>query len=380
MAVAVTAGFGWLLSGALFAGLSRFSPLPASLARMVVPETVTASSWSTAMPWPVMVPLLSALTLFGLVQLMVGLFVPRTAPDHPGNRAVMGAVWLCVVLASFLTSALWSAGSILAQWPPPRASLLFEGTGPAFLAAGYWGILWGWIPALVGQRVAGNADHNGGIGNADHGTATLGGRRAWGALTAATALCAVLLVAAAPLSGAATRAASQAKARPAPSPSATAPPVVYGSPTVGPSLQAPDPGWCRGDQVSISLGEPDAATGHRGMAIRLVNTSPTSCVLNAYPDIAFNDTDGWAMDVLTVRGGSFMTTDTGPRPVTVAPGAAAQAALGWNAMAGAGDTRVGTILVSPFPGAVRTALPADLDVVSGGYVAVTAWSLAKPAG
>src|SRR5450830_918081 len=115
-AVAVTAGFGWLLSGALFAGLSRFSPLPASLARMVVPETVTASSWSTAMPWRVMVPLLSALTLFGLVQLMVGLFVPRTAPDHPGNRAVTGAVWLCVVLASFLTSALWSAGSILAQW------------------------------------------------------------------------------------------------------------------------------------------------------------------------------------------------------------------------------------------------------------------------
>jgi len=64
----------------------------------------------------------------------------------------------------------------------------------------------------------------------------------------------------------------------------------------------------------------------------------------------------------------------------VAPGATAQAFLGWNAMAGAGNTRVGTILVAPFAGVAGSSLPADLDVVSGGYVAVTAWSLARSAG
>lgn len=49
-------------------------------------------------------------------------------------------------------------------------------------------------------------------------------------------------------------------------------------------------------------------------------------------------------------------------------------------MAGAGNTRVGTILVAPFAGVAGSSLPADLDVVSGGYVAVTAWSLARSAG
>ncbi len=125
----------------------------------------------------------------------------------------------------------------------------------------------------------------------------------------------------------------------------------------GPSLQAPDPAWCRGEHVTVSLGEPDAATGHRGMPVRLVNTGGSPCVLNSYPDVAFNDTAGWAMEVLLVRGGSFM-----------------------NAMAGAGDTRVGTVLVALFPGAVRSSLAMDLDMVNGGYVAVTAWSLPKSSG
>lgn len=371
-AAAAAAGIGWLLSGALFAALSWFGVLPASLARMLVPETVVATAWRAVMPWPLVIPLLSVLTLLGLLLLLLRLAVPRPAADRPG----LMSVWLCVVLASFLTSALWSAGSILAQWPPPRAAMLFDAAGTALLSAGYWGIVWGWVPALAWVRV-------GRRGPDEEGTVPAGAaphrRLPAGAPVAATAVVAVLLVAAAPLSGSATRAASLAQARPAPAPSPTPSPVVYGSPAVGPSLQAADPAWCRSEQVRITLGEPDAATGHRGMPLRLLNTGGTPCVLNAYPDVAFNDTAGWAMDILAVHGGSFMTTDRGAGPVTVAPGATAEAFLGWNAMAGAGDTRVGTILVAPFSGVPRTSLAADLDMVSGGYVAVTAWSLAKPA-
>jgi hypothetical protein len=116
------------------------------------------------------------------------------------------------------------------------------------------------------------------------------------------------------------------------------------------------------------------------MPIRLVNTGGSPCVLNSYPDVAFNDVAGWAMEVLLVRGGSFMTTDPGVRPVIVVPGGTAEAYLGWNAMAGAGDTRVGTVLVAPFSGAARSSLAMDLDMVNGGYVAVTAWSLPNSVG
>ncbi|MDQ0755132.1 DUF4232 domain-containing protein [Arthrobacter sp. B3I4] len=385
---AAAAGIGWLLSGALFAALSWFNVLPVSLARLIAPETVAASSWRAAGPWPLLIPIVSVLTLLGLLLLLLQFLVPRPA-GRPRDQTAMLSVWLCVVLASFLTGVLWSAGSILAQWPPPRLASLFDNAGTALLSAGYWGTVWGWVPALIWIRTARSGGRQDDGHLSDRGPASEqrpqlagpGRRRlpvqSW-ALLAATVGCAVLLVAAAPLSGAATRAATAARARPAPPPSPTAPPVVYGSPTVGPSQQAPDPGWCRSEQVKITLGTPDAATGHRGMPIRLVNSGTAPCVLNAYPDVAFNDTAGWAMDILTVRGGTFMTTDPGPRPITVTPGAVAQAALGWNAMAGAGDTRVGTVLVAPFSGVARTSLPADLDVVSGGHVAVTAWSLAEP--
>lgn len=389
-AVTVTAAaFGWLLSGGLFAALSWFGRVPASFARLVVPETVAAASWHSVMPWPVVVPALSALTLMGLLTVLLRVAVPRPTAVGAGARAGLMSVWFSVVLASFLTSALWSAGSILAQWPPMRAASLFDGVGPAVLAGGYWGIVWGWVPALVWRFLA--ARTRDGRAGGDSGAAGVGGaagvvvdgnqagrRAAGGTVLTVTAVFAVLLVAAAPLSGAANRAAA-AQLSPVPAPTPTTPPVVYGSPTVGPSFQAPEPRWCRSAQVKISLGEPDAATGHRGMPVRLVNTGRAPCVLNAYPDVAFDDTAGWAMDILPVHGGSFMTTDPGARSVTLPAGAAAQAFLGWNAMAGAGDTRVGTVLVAPFPGAARTSLPADLDVVNGGYVAVTAWSLAKPA-
>jgi hypothetical protein len=369
---AVAAGCGWLLSGALFAILSWFSIVPTSLARLVVPETVAASAWRSVMPWPVLVPALSALTLMGLTVLLLHFASPRPAREKARAAPAVMTVWLCVVLASFTSSVLWSAGTILATWPPPRAAMLFSNVESAMLSAGYWGIIWGWIPALVWTLMARRRPRNAPERTARPTALTL--------LLGATAACGVLLVAAAPLSGAASRAAQAAQVRPAPLPAPSQPPVVYGSPMVGPSLQAPDPAWCRGEQVTVSLGEPDAATGHRGMPIRLVNTGGSPCVLNSYPDVAFNDTAGWAMEVLLVRGGSFMTTDPGARPVTVAPGATAEAYLGWNAMAGAGDTRVGTVLVAPFSGAARSSLAMGLDVVNGGYVAVTAWSLPKSAG
>jgi hypothetical protein len=379
---AIVAGFGWLLSGALFATLTWFNILPATFVRLLVPETIAATAWRSVMPWPVLIPALSMLTLVGLMVLLLRPALPNpaaaqpTPAGKPASTPVFMTVWLCVVLSSFVTSVLWSAGGILAQWPPMRAAMLFSSVETALLSAGYWGIVWGWVPALAWALLArrrGGAVRTVRAGRAGH-------RSAVAVLAGATAACAVLLVAAAPLSGAATRAASAAQVRPSPSQSPSTPPVVYGSPLVGPAQQPPETDWCRGEQVAISLGQPDAAASHRGMPIKLTNKGGTPCVLTSYPDVAFDDTAGWAMEVLLVQGGSFATKDPGVHRVTVLPGASAEAFLGWNAQAGAGDTRVGTVLVAPYTGAARSSSAISLDIGNGGVAAVTAWSLPKSAG
>ncbi|MEE1620937.1 DUF4232 domain-containing protein [Zafaria sp. J156] len=90
----------------------------------------------------------------------------------------------------------------------------------------------------------------------------------------------------------------------------------------------------------------------------------------------------WFSVVLAVRrrapDAPGRSPDAPPRTAALAvvvlePGGAARALLGWNAMAGAGDTRAGTLLVAPYAGAERAKLPVDLDIVDGGAVAVTAW-------
>lgn len=383
---ALAAGLGWLLSGALYGLLTSFSVVPSGFVRLLSPETVRSTAWQAVMPWPAVVAVLSTLTLMGLTAVLLQFVLARSAVESAGESGVQPAaesavgrkrpptsvmaVWLCVILASFATSVLWSAGTILAQWPPARLALLFNSVQSDLLSAGYWGIVWGWVPALAGTFAARRQQQSARPERRTRPPARL----VW---IAATAICAAVLVASAPVSAAANRAARPPQAAPSPPPSQ--PEVVYGSPEIGPARQAPEAGWCSSEQVSLSVGQPDAATGHRGLGIRLVNTGGTPCVLNSYPDIAFDDTGGWAMEVLLVRGGSFMTTDPGAHAITVLPGAAAEAFLGWNAMAGAGDTHVGTLLAAPYAGAARQSSAISLDIVNGGAVSVTAWSLRQPA-
>lgn len=170
---------------------------------------------------------------------------------------------------------------------------------------------------------------------------------------------------------------ARAMSEPSPPPVQTPEPVVYGSPEVSHAFQPPGKNWCKGDEVAISWHEPEGATGHRGMRFELTNTGTAPCLLESYPDIAFDNVDGWAMDVLVVHGGSFMTDDPGISAVTVLPGQGAQAFLGWNAMAAAGDMRTGTMLVAPYPGTLRHSSPVDLDIIDGGAVSLTAWAPIK---
>lgn len=366
--IAGFAGVGWLLSGALNGWLvTRPGLLPVSFVQLLFPETIALVAWRTVDIWPVFLALVSTLT-FMLFTVCALLFVgPLNALDPAHRRIRFFATWMCIVVASFATSVLSALGELIANWPPPRLTMLFQGVDSDLLAAGYWGIFWGWLPVVAGTLVA--RQRPDGVGR----------RKAFGMPGLLVAVAAIFM--AATLVIAIPQAHRETKARAAFDPPVTAPPASpepdpIGSPSVSYATQPAGTDWCDGKDLSLTVSEPDGATGHRAMRMGLTNAGAASCVLESYPDLAFDNVDGWAIDVLVVHGGSFMTDDPGVARVTLAPGQGAEAFMGWNAMASAGDTRVGNVLVAPYAGTLRQNSTVDLDIVDRGTVSVTAWQKA----
>lgn len=367
---------GWLACTVLGGILAFWSPIPAGFTRLFLPATVSFNITATSAAD--VLALVLAATACAVVFALLWSLLSRPRPLN------FAAGWLAAVLAACVTVLLWAIGDAIAGWPPPRIAWLFGGVQQSLVGAGMVGILWGWIPALVGTRMGRHTRAAAGLApdqtaRNDHGdrpataapqdaAARTPARGRW-VLAAGAVAASALLVGVVPL------AASQTAAAPAPTPSETQPTVVYGSPTVGPTQQGADPNWCTSNQVTATTGTGDAATGHRMLRVGLTNVSPEECTLNGYPDLAFDDEAGSAMGIFVVSGGSFMTTDAGPQPITLAPGSSAHADIGWNAQAAAGDLHAATVLVASYSGQERTSLSADLDIVAGGTVSVTAWEL-----
>lgn len=290
------------------------------------------------------------------------------------------ALWFVVILAAAATGGLVALGGIAANWPPARLLELASPVAPAVSTAAYWGLLWGWLPAVLAARPLLQQAAGGPASTASARSASRDepGSRSW-LRPLPAALFAMLLITAFPLAQNANQAAAPAPPVAEPLPE----PVVYGSPLVSAAVESGAPEsphtvpegerWCTGGDTAVVLGGGDAATGHRAQELLINNTGEAACTLARYPDIAFDDEGGSAMSVLVFRGGTFMTDDPGLEPVVLQPGASARALLGWNAMAAAGDTRAGTVLAAPYAGTEREKLPVVLDIVNGGAVAVTAW-------
>ncbi|WP_256209419.1 DUF4232 domain-containing protein [Microbacterium sp. LCT-H2] len=137
---------------------------------------------------------------------------------------------------------------------------------------------------------------------------------------------------------------------------------------------------CTPDRATLLLGTADGATGHRAQSIRLMNISEEPCVVEGYPDIAFADQNGHALDVEVRPGSSFLATDPGSAPVTVLPQGEATAVIGWDANATDGALVARALHASLLPGYDRGSWPVELDIVSGSEVAITVWHLgAAPA-
>ena len=127
-------------------------------------------------------------------------------------------------------------------------------------------------------------------------------------------------------------------------------------------------------------GEPDAATGHRGLAITLSNFSDEPCVIEGYPDVAFGDQNAHLLAAVVEQGSSFMAQDPGPAHIELPAGGSAVTYLGWDAASPHGALVTTTVYAAPTAGMERGSWPIDLDIIEGSTVKVTAWQLGAAPG
>ncbi|HEY9307485.1 MAG TPA: DUF4232 domain-containing protein [Microbacterium sp.] len=348
-----------------------FSQLPDGAAQLgnLVPDLVSSSLlWGPIGGWLIVIGLGGAIA----VALCHALFTALAAR----RGALLVGAWFAAVAAgavvglAFDVAAAWSSVAMSG----PRGILVGE-FGASAAAGALWGLVVGWMPGLVARTPA--------PARADADAAPQARGPVW--LLPAAAVAVVAVVAGGVLADQARTDAIQAEVDAQrdieaqntfgalPDPHAPGEPV----PTAAPASGDLDPQWCTPDKATPLLGEPDAATGHRGLPIRLMNFSDEPCVIEGYPDVAFGDQNQHLLAVTIERGGSFMTQDPGPQRIEVPAGGYAVTYLGWDAASPHGALVTKTVYAAPTAGMERGSwgLDFDLDIVEGSTVAITAWAL-----
>ena len=351
----------WLVSAVVRWTLSQLQGPAAQLA-VLAPEVVPSGLlWGESGPWLVLTAVIGAIA----VGLAHALF---TAVAGRGGMLLVAA-WFATIAAGALVglvldiAAVWGS---LADFGP--RGLLVGQFGAAAASGALWGLAVGWMPGLVARapaRAAADADPT--------------RLPAWLLPGAAVAIIAVIAtgVAADNARTAAIEADVAAQQEAAVTFGALPDPDAPGVPVPG-SADAPtpsDPAWCTPEKAMLLKGEPDAATGHRSLPIRLMNFSDELCVIEGYPDVAFGDQNQHLLEVNIEQGGSFMAQDPGPQRIEVPAGGYAVAVVGWDAASPHGALVTKTVYAAPTAGMTRGSWPIDLDIIEGSTVAITAWAI-----
>jgi len=353
----------WLLVVLIRWGFSQIPGGAAQLANLVPQVAPRGLLWGESGGWLVL-----AIALGAVAVALVHAFVTTVAGR---GRALFLPAWFAAVAAGAVVGL---AFDVAVSWESlamfgPRGLLVGEfGAGAA--SGALWGLAAGWMPGLV-VRAPAEAPAS----------ARDDRRPGWLLPAAAVAVVAVIAggVAAdnARTAAIAAETAARQEAETAvtfgamPDPNATGVPV----PSRAEASTELDPNWCTPDKATVLKGEPDAATGHRGMPIQLMNFSDQPCVIEGYPDIAFEDQNGHLLAVTIEQGSSFMAQDPGPQRIEVPAGGYAVTYLGWDAASPHGALVTKTVYAAQTAGMERGSWPIDLDIVEGSTVAVTAWQV-----
>lgn len=163
------------------------------------------------------------------------------------------------------------------------------------------------------------------------------------------------------------------------------PPASVATPDAPPMATQPTagtnpPGPCPADGVRISYLGVSAAMGLRAMGLELVNCGSRRYRLHGYPDLRLLDSDGNLIRVRVIQGAKDITSgfDDPPRPLTLAPGEAAGAAVLWRNLVD-NPTVVATnaerLEVAPAEGqpTQEVAMEGSIDLGNTTRVGVSAW-------
>lgn len=338
-----------------------------------IPSPMARGVFGSPVLWAVIVQVLMAAVLVaGFTAL---------ATSFSSGRGGFAVGWLAAILISFAIGAALDIGNFV-SWLGAFGVRGAIGTMGAAPLTTWWAVLVGWLPALVWVR----AGRRRGSDTADSGRAadeTVVIRVV--SLIAAFAL--IALPFAAKAGDDATqqrlrdeRAAAQTQADPegaaAPDASISGDPVPTSVPVEGQPVE----GACTSADTTILAPAPDAATGHRGQRLSLVNVSEEPCIIDGYPDIAYGDQNEHLLDVNVEHGRSFMAEDPGASPITLQPGDSASAVIGWDANSVNDQLAARSLWIAVLPGQERLSWEVTLDIVAGATVHVTAWQAAAQVG
>lgn len=345
-----------------------------SIAGAILPAGVTPFAWSAPILWAMACPLAGAIAV-GSVHAAI-----TRAISHRTHRAAQAAsLWLAAVAAGAIVGMTVDLVVVFGSFFHFGWMMWSLDLGSRAAIGAYWGLLYGWIPALVGARMKARGDLEPDSSLA--GSARSVGPR--GQIVAAIAAVAALVLLGAVLIGADRASQALAAENAAQSktnvdeggaildPTATGEAVPERA--AGAGVTSPD--GCTADRSTLLIGGSDAATGHRGQVVRLTNFSEHPCTIEGYPDVAFADQNGHLLDVTVTHGRSFMGEDPGVTRVVVPAGASAITVLGWDAASTQGALVARMLFAAPLAGDKRGSWPVQLDIVAGSTVAVTAWKL-----
>ncbi|MFD5213230.1 DUF4232 domain-containing protein [Microbacterium sp. NPDC058345] len=357
----------WIACGWISFGMLRAGGSIATLGELV-PSPMARGVFGSPPAWAVLV---QCLTVIAVVTgfALISFWFAR------GGRTTFATGWITAVLIGFGIGAALDLGSFFAWLGDFGVRGALRTMGATQVTA-WWAVTLGWIPALVAREP----------GDSRRAADAPPGRSPWFVVALIAAASLIALPIAAEAGHDATQQqlrVDQAQAEAAVDPDGAAPadpdapgvPVPSAAPADGPSAD----GACTARTTTIMTPPPDAATGHRGQVLQLVNTSDASCTLDGYPDVAYGDQNGHLLDVAIDHGGSFMAQDPGPESLTLQPGDSAFAAIGWDANSMHGQLVASTVWVAVRPGEARLSWDMRLDIVPGVTVHVTAWQFGSSA-
>lgn len=348
----------WLFTGGLYIVIAS-DRLLYRMAGVLGVGPLQAQFWTWPVGWAASALLLSAAILTTVTALLVDRFAPR------GNAFLV--VWFSVIASSAVLGVTIDITHVIEVVAQSGISGLGIASLESATRATFWGLMIGWVPALIVFTPYRPRPSDG---------------RAMIALAAATL--SIALFAFVSITGYRSYQEQVAVDNEAMhgrtdetgafiDPQATGDPVPTSAPGV--TLPELDPAWCTPDRSMLLLGGSDAATGHRGQAITLMNFSEEPCVIEGYPDVAFEDQNGHALDVTVAPGSGFMAADPGPSLITVPAQGSAITFVTWDANSTAGALVTRNLHAAATPGMDRGSWPVELDIVAGSSVEITAWSL-----